>query len=270
MLKHARLSKAQVSNCSNSDKARKYLEYSLVVYTNVVFHSYTKFMTFIIVIISILVAIGLIIALGYANIGLQILRYPKYWEAQAKIPNTNNTLTYVALGDSTAQGIGATSPARGYVGLVAKELESKYNRPVKVINVSKSGALVADVLQSQLQQIKDIKPDIVTIEIGANDVRNYDKQRFESEYGELAKKLPKGTYVSNMPRFDDSNARAIAIEMNGIIADLAKQNDLVLVPLFEYTSRNTSIWRNSTDRFHPSNQSYKYWAAAFLSQILSH
>jgi lysophospholipase L1-like esterase len=221
----------------------------------------------LITIVSIIAVLLAIWGLGYVNIGLQIKRYPAYWHKQAQKQVTDNTLVYIALGDSTAQGIGASSPARGYVGLVAKRLAESTGRPVKVINVSVSGAKVADVLQKQLPQIAVIQADVVTIEIGANDVRTYNKQQFDTEFAELVKKLPKGTYVSDMPRFDKPAPRERAIEMSATIKQLVDGSDLKLVPLFEYTSKNKSFWRNSTDRFHPSNQAYVYWADAFWSQI---
>jgi lysophospholipase L1-like esterase len=207
------------------------------------------------------------VAIGFANIGLQIKRYPVYWQKQANKSVAINELVYIALGDSTAQGIGASSPARGYVGLLAKRLEQTTNRPVRVINVSVSGAKIADVLQKQISQIEGVKADVVTIEIGANDVRTYNKQQFDAEFSELTKKLPKGTYISDMPRFDNQEARAKAVEMSKTISVLVPAGGHVLVPLFDTTSKNTSLWRNSTDRFHPSNQGYTYWADAFWSMI---
>ena len=221
----------------------------------------------IILFTALITLIIVVIGLGYANIGLQIKRYPSYWHALAVKPTTSNTLIYVALGDSTAQGIGASSPARGYVGLIAKRIEAKTGRPVKVINVSVSGDKVDDVLQKQISQIQDIRADIVTIEIGANDVRTYNKQQFDAQFSLLLKHLPKGTYVSDMPRFDNPKAQAKATEISNTIGELVPKNGQKLVPLFAFTSKNTSPWRNSTDWFHPSNQAYMYWADAFWSQI---
>src|SRR5215212_8776807 len=45
------------------------------------------------------------------------------------------TLRYVALGDSLAQGIGASRPDRGYVGLLAERVERATGRRVEVVNL---------------------------------------------------------------------------------------------------------------------------------------
>ena len=51
-------------------------------------------------------------------------------------------LVYVALGDSAAQGIGASTSDNGYVGLVADRLRERTGNPVLGVNLSRSGATV--------------------------------------------------------------------------------------------------------------------------------
>ncbi|MBW3639915.1 MAG: hypothetical protein KY451_08715, partial [Actinobacteria bacterium] len=62
-------------------------------------------------------------------------------------------LVYVALGDSAAQGIGASSLQRGYISLVADRLAGSTGRPVQVINLSSSGARIRDVIEEQLPEL---------------------------------------------------------------------------------------------------------------------
>ncbi|MEO5743679.1 MAG: hypothetical protein ABIQ53_03685, partial [Terracoccus sp.] len=74
-----------------------------------------------------LLAVGVIVALsGPALWGVrlwhlrgEVARYGRYW---AQPRGGNAGILYVALGDSTAQGIGASRPERGYVGLIAERL----------------------------------------------------------------------------------------------------------------------------------------------------
>jgi len=68
-------------------------------------------------------------------------------------------LLYVALGDSSAQGIGASRPERGYVGLVAQHVRESTGQPVLVINLSRSGARIDDVLDRQLPALRGLRPD---------------------------------------------------------------------------------------------------------------
>ena len=55
---------------------------------------------------------------------------------------TTGVLRYVAIGDSAAQGIGASRPDRSYVGVLADDIHAATGRSVRVINLSISGATV--------------------------------------------------------------------------------------------------------------------------------
>ena len=198
----------------------------------------------------------------YLSVGL----YKNFWVKKAKQPGT---FTYIALGDSAAQGIGASSPMRGYVGLIAKNVEQKTGKEVKIINLSSTGAKINDVLTKQLPQIDGLKPDLVTIEIGANDVSDFNKDQFTNQYIELIKNLPTGTYVGNMPYFGTrKNTQKNALIANKIIAEeLSKRPDLHLVDLQSITKEKHSLFGYAPDGFHPNNLSYKNWAEAFWEQI---
>ncbi len=60
-----------------------------------------------------------------------------WWREHAK---TEGDLLYVALGDSTAQGIGASRPGNGYVGILADRIRALSGRTVRTVNLSVSGA----------------------------------------------------------------------------------------------------------------------------------
>lgn len=193
-------------------------------------------------------------------------RYKNFWIQKA---SETGEITYLALGDSAAQGIGASSPMRGYVGLIANRLEDKTNKKVKVVNVSVTGATIGDALRDQVPKIQSVKADIVTIEIGANDIRTFDAVKFEKEFTQLLTFLPKGTYVSDMPLFNSRpSSTEPAKQASIIIQKLVKNNSqFKLVNLEKQTSENQSILGFAPDLFHPNNLSYKHWADAFWNSI---
>lgn len=192
--------------------------------------------------------------------------YRAFWQQKAK---QGGQFTYVALGDSAAQGIGASQPLNGYVGLIAKRVEAKTGQTVRIVNLSKSGAVVSDVLNHQLPELANYQPNLVTIEIGANDVAKFDAKKFEQEFNQLADKLPKGTYVSNMPYFSSRpSRRPAAFRASEIIQQVVtKHPDLKFVDLQTITKQRNSIFNYAADLFHPNNRAYKNWADAFWSQI---
>lgn len=131
-----------------------------------------------------------------------------------------------------------------------------------------TGAKLEDYLNNQAPQLKNYQADIVTIEIGANDVAKYSEDQFERNFKAALETLPKGTYVANMPLF---NSRPGSTE-NGkkasqVIEKLVKENAQVnLVDLQKYTTENQSIFGFAPDLFHPNNLSYQNWANAFWDQ----
>ncbi|MBA2279017.1 SGNH/GDSL hydrolase family protein [Candidatus Saccharibacteria bacterium] len=211
-----------------------------------------------------------------ASIRLIILRrsiaeYRKYWEQQAGESIAENAFIYIALGDSAAQGIGASSPERGYVGLVAKNIEEKIKRPVHVINLSVSGAKVADVLSGQLPKLsKYPPPEIVTIEIGANDVGSFNADKFRLEFSQLLNELPANTLVSNVPSFRGSiknNLKGHSRDASEIATELIKQKPELFFADIHAATDALGLGDYAADYFHPNDRAYKKWAEAFISAI---
>jgi lysophospholipase L1-like esterase len=120
-----------------------------------------------------------------------VSEHQRYW---ARPRGRNGGLLYAALGDSAAQGIGASRPDRGYVGVLARRLENTTGRPVEVVNLSRSGARLADVLDAQLPALSALRrvPDVVTVAIGGNDIVPYDRALFAEQADRLADGLPDG------------------------------------------------------------------------------
>lgn len=199
-------------------------------------------------------------------LALSVGSYKNYWQKRSQQPGE---ITYLALGDSSAQGIGASSPSRGYVGLIANRLQQKTGKTVRVINLSKTGAKIQDYLDEQAPQVKSTKADIVTIEIGANDVAIFESTKFRSEFKKVLATLPYGAFVANMPLFNSrpSSTNKAKQASKIIKEELANYPNLVFVDLQKQTTENQSIFGFAPDLFHPNNLSYKNWADAFWVQI---
>ena len=188
--------------------------------------------------------------------------YKSYWETQAKLPGE---ITYLALGDSAAQGIGATSPRSGYVGVLAERISKQSGKTVRVVNISKTGAKMSDYLREQAPKIKTFQADVVTIEIGANDVAKFNPETFRTDFKKVLQTLPDGSYVSNMPLFNSRPASTDKAKQASVIIaeELQAYPKLHFVDLQKQTQENQSIFGFAPDLFHPNNLSYKNWADAF-------
>lgn len=216
-----------------------------------------------IIIVGAIVLLQVIALLWLAG---SVKKYAQFWNEKA---NEKGDITYLALGDSAAQGIGASNPMRGYVGLIAHEIEKKTGKSVRIVNTSKTGAKMDDYLKDQAPRVAALNADIVTIEIGANDIARFDATKYRAKFKEVLKTLPEGTFVSNMPLFNSRpGSTANAKQASNIIEqELRDYPALIYVDLQAETEQKQSIFGFAPDLFHPNNLSYKNWANAFLKKI---
>src|SRR5665213_2742027 len=67
----------------------------------------------LLVIAAVVLCLALIEVVNLLELKANIGRYADYWRSQA---TASGNFTYVVLGDSAAQGLGASKPQLGYVG----------------------------------------------------------------------------------------------------------------------------------------------------------
>lgn len=177
-------------------------------------------------------------------------------------------LLYVALGDSAAQAVGASDPQHGYVSLLADRLRDSTGKPVEIVNLSKSGARITDVLDTQLPALAALgrTPDVVTVAIGGNDVRAYDRATFAREADRLAAALPKGTYVADAPYFMHGHWERDADQAARLLRQEVAEEGLRPVALHDALKAQGAramFTQFAADWFHPNDRGHRVWADAF-------
>ena len=191
-----------------------------------------------------------------------------YWREQHR---RSGELLYVALGDSAAQGIGASRPGHSYVGLVARDIRNLSGRTVRVANLSQSGARLREALERQLPVLATLQPDIVTVAIGANDIAGFEAERFERELRMLFAALPAQAIVADVPSFYLGRAEQSARAANRIVRAVAAEFGLAVAPLHQVTRRRsaarTALRDVAADFFHPNDRGYTVWASAFAPLV---
>jgi acyl-CoA thioesterase I len=205
-----------------------------------------------------------------------VRRHELYWKRREL---RRGELRYVALGDSLAQGVGASHPERGYVGLLAARLEHATGAGVEVINLSATGILITDLVRDQLPVLDqlDPRPDLVTVTIGTNDAGRHDHAGLGARFDAMCALLPPGTLVADLPKFHRGRRRLAGRDAASTVrAVLAGHPHLVPVPLDEATA-HTGLAERSADLFHPNDRGHRryadlFWAALQpqLPALLSH
>lgn len=189
---------------------------------------------------------------------------------------------YVALGDSTVEGIGASHPSKSYASLVYSDLQRHYS-PVTYHNFGKGGARVGDVTAHQLSQTVETQPQLITLSIGANDViKRTNLRLFRAELHKLLGTLREQTtaliVMTNIPDFSFNNRIPASVKpvvrwrirrYNAIILRAAAMNGVVLIDTFKDSAVTANRFPDalSADNFHPSDLGYTLWANTMLTVI---
>jgi len=174
-----------------------------------------------------------------------------YW---SQPQGEDGELLYVSMGDSAAQGVGASRPERGYVGLLAERLRTTSGMPVRVVNLSMSGARISDVLERQLPLLRGHRPDLVTVAIGGNDLWGYDAHLFASQVDRLTAALPVGAFIADVPYFMHGHWERDARHATDAVTSSARSRGLTVVQLHEALRRqgwSAMLNQFAADWFHP-------------------
>jgi acyl-CoA thioesterase I len=183
---------------------------------------------------------------------------------------------YVALGDSTVEGVGATSPDRNYVSRLHERLRAVYPH-ARVINLGVGGATSADVLLRQVGRAIEPRPQLVTLSIGPNDITTgipsaaY-AQNLETILGRLRRETTAVVVVNLIPdlavtpRFRGSQHQEavgrLTIAFNEALERASRAHGAEMVNL--YTASRREVPRRpelmSADGYHPSDAGYALWA----------
>ena len=219
--------------------------------------------------VAMLLVVALVWGVKLVRMARSVERNADYWSQPR---GQLGGLLFVALGDSSAQGIGASQPDRGYVGLLAQKLRTRTGRPVEVVNLSRSGARIRDVVDTQLPALAALgrSPDVLTVGIGGNDMASYERQRFASAVERLTAALPAGAYVADVPYFMHGRSEQNAQQAADLLRSSATRHGLRPVALHDLL-RAQGGWGMFTqfaaDWFHPNDRGYRIWAKAFWQEL---
>lgn len=200
---------------------------------------------------------------GIRTVQEQIVPYAEAWQAHNERALQGDAPLWVVLGDSMAQGIGAGSHDRGWVGQLHERL-SNAGRHYRLLNLSMSGARMSDVLEHQLPFMESlgVQPALVTVMIGSNDIfnRKYRSRAVET-LDQLLAALPTGTIISNVMGYG-----TVPIIMDAHLQEALQDRQLTMADM----RRNGPVsWRGkfSEDRFHPNEAGYAEIARVFADVL---
>jgi lysophospholipase L1-like esterase len=193
-------------------------------------------------------------------------------------------LRFVVLGDSTSIGQGAPYD-KGIAHMSAMYLAGSHR--VELTNFGVSGARVADVRFKQLNDAAALKPDVVLIAVGANDVTHLTRlgsvrsdttailTALQTANPAVQIVLTGSPAMGSVARFAPPTQWAAAVrvrQINGVFADLLEsRRNVVLVPLAKETGpifkHNPVLF--AADNFHPNATGYVVWQTVITAGFRS-
>lgn len=252
----------------------------------------------------VLLVVGLVALLGIeALIAIDTVPDDGY-VPPSSVPRTfgsakGRPLRYVVLGDSTATGEGAPYE-RGIAVTTARMLAGSRSHPARLgsalrhrrvilTNLAVAGARFGDVRRDQLAAAARLRPDLVLVAVGANDVTGLTTlgsvrrdlagiaDRLRAARCDVAIVVTGSPDVGSAPRLAQP-LRTVAgwrtKQLNAAVRQIARQRRLVFAPIAQRTGgrfrRDRSLF--AADGFHPSAAGYATWVPvieAALRQALA-
>lgn len=195
--------------------------------------------------------------------------------------HANQKFVYVAMGDSTVEGIGTSSSDKTVPSIIHKSLLQTHKN-AKVYNLGIGGSKTKDVIKKQLDKAIALDPNLVTLSIGANDVM-YGKALFvfkkELKFllNELRMRTNAQIVINNIPDF--SGAISIpnplrfihslrAKSFNKAIQEICEELGIIHVDIYSQTKLLSKYEEFiSSDRLHPSDRGYDLWASIIIARL---
>jgi lysophospholipase L1-like esterase len=224
----------------------------------------------------------------------------------ALLPEAEEGGIYLALGDSIAEGQGASDPeTTDYVALVAEALRGRHGDSLEVRSLAVGGHTTQDLIDTQLtpavEAIGEGDVRLVTVTIGGNDLFQYSadaacvadpadpdcpleaglldvEQRLDEILEALRQADPDTTIVIQVyPNLFSGTGHAFTRSadtafglLNGVIQGVARRNEVLVadpVLAFEGRGREYTHTLDPTPDFHPTDAGYEAIAGAFLEAL---
>jgi len=194
-------------------------------------------------------------------------------------------LRYLALGDSYTIGTGASSEANNYPSILAERLSQATGAKVAVTNPAVNGFTTRDLIDNELPFVDRLKPQLVTILIGVNDiVQGHSIESYRKSVATIydalaALELAPGQVVTiSIPNWsvvpaasgfgDPGRLRHLTDDFNGLAHAEAGKRGFVWIDI---TAVSTSGLGNpgwiSSDQLHPGDIQYAAWANVIWGEV---
>ncbi len=194
---------------------------------------------------------------------IEAMREPhaKFWDEWNLGAIEQDGPLWVALGDSSTQGIGTEDPYDSWVPLVLERLRTESGEPWRAVNLSITGGQFGDVVEYQLPRIEQLvsgghEPALTTLIIGANNLMSVKSWRGANrQLDAIMRALPDPSVVARVGISSPMNS-LLARRFTRTIERVSAQRSFENFWPWDWPSRDGM----AEDKFHPNTIGYQYMA----------
>jgi acyl-CoA thioesterase I len=198
---------------------------------------------------------------------------------------TGGAPRYLALGDSYTIGTGASSNANNYPSILVARVIKATGRKLELTNPAVNGFTTRDLIENELGFVAKLKPDLVSILIGVNDlVQGRTPGQYKESLVEIYDAVatlglaPGGVVAISIPDWsvtpaaatfgDPDHLRSLTETFNGTALQQAEARGFGWVDITAVsTSGLGSPGWISSDQLHPGDAQYAAWANVIWESV---
>jgi lysophospholipase L1-like esterase len=197
----------------------------------------------------------------------------------------STAIRYLALGDSYTIGTGASGEAHNFPSILSGLLSKATGTSVEVTNPAVNGYTTLDLIAKELPFIERVKPDLVTVLIGVNDlVQNRSVDEYQAAVTQIYDRI-RGLALA------DGRVAAISIPNWSVVPAATQFGEATFIKsvtnAFNATARREALDRGFTwvdvtwvstyrlgtpgwiaaDQLHPGDPQYAAWAETIWDNV---
>ncbi len=189
-------------------------------------------------------------------------------------------LKFLAIGESTVAGVGASTHHEALSGQFAKHLNRNTGHAVEWHAVGKSGITVADTIVELVPKIPEREFDLILVALGGNDLFSFSSPKHWREKASELIRILKGKnpnseiFLANIPMIRDFIAMPDPLRY--LLSRLAKMQHFNTI---DFVSKLDDVYYFEevdrvddeffSDGVHPSASGYDSWSEAMVTAYLN-
>lgn len=196
---------------------------------------------------------------GVARIEAMREPHAAFWDEWNRAALKYDGPLWIAVGDSSSQGIGVPDPLDSWVPITLERLRNESGEPWRVVNLSITGGQYSDVIEHQLPRIGQLEaaghtPALCTMIAGANNLMSPSSWRgANSELEHILNELPDPSVVARVGISSPLNS-IMARRFTSTIERVSHERGFQNFWPWDWPSRDGM----AEDKFHPNALGYGY------------